>query len=263
MHNKLQGFTQENTFFIFDFDHTMTCKTSASSYSLFRRSGLLWDEFEKKNWELYSYYHPFEIDNNLSQEERGKLMFEWHFGAFQVLQESWLTLKLFDEILNFVHLIEFRKGMKEFLKTADELNIPIVIFSAWIKQVIEKFLEEEKVLFKNIHIQTNTMLFDDFENFIWVPREWFIYPTEKTWDKIDAQVRTSLSKKKKYVLVGDMIDDITMAPQGDEHSWFLIGMLNHNSIDTRTLYEDIFDVTICDEFSDEGLLEKLLFHLQK
>lgn len=263
MHQKLVNFNIQNTFFILDFDQTVTTGGSASSYSLFRRSGILWKDYEEKTQELFSYFHPFEIDHTLPQKVRGKLMYDWHYWAFEVLKEMWLTHEKFEQILNLHHLIHFRKGLKEFLQSSYELWIPVIIFSAGIEQVIVRFLKENNVFFNNIYIQTNAMMFNDTGHFIGINRETFIYPTEKTWDKVSKYTQNKLLWRQKYILLWDMMDDITMAPLESQYDGLKIGFLNRNAFEVKSGYESVFDIVIEDDSTDGGVLEQIINSLKK
>ena len=49
-------------------------------------------------------------------------------------------------------LLTYRDGAKKFLKRMYELDIPVIIVSAGIGNIIVEFLKEEDDLYPNIHI---------------------------------------------------------------------------------------------------------------
>jgi hypothetical protein len=57
-------------------------------------------------------------------------MFDWHYGAFEILKELDFTHEKLEKILDFHPLIQFRSGMKDFFIQAQSLHIPIIILSA-------------------------------------------------------------------------------------------------------------------------------------
>ena len=48
-----------------------------------------------------------------------------------------------------------RKGVKEFLKYTYQNNIPVIIISAGITDIIENFLKANNCLYDNVHIILN------------------------------------------------------------------------------------------------------------
>lgn len=257
MHQKLQDFTRDDTFFVIDFDQTVTTGNSASSFSLFRKSGVMWEVYDIENQGLYEYFHPFELDHTLTQQERWKLMYDWHYWAFEVLKKYDFSKEQFLHILSFLHLMSIRQWFRDFFYKAHLKNIPIIIFSAWIQQTIEKFFEENNILYPNVHIQANTMFFDDTEKFIWIDETNFIYPTEKIWSRIWEEIRLWLESRNNCILVGDMVDDITMAPNG-EHIVFKLGIVNSKNRASQMTYETFFDELIIWDEAEVLKLQEIL-----
>ena len=51
--------------------------------------------------------------------------------------------------------MKYRNGAKEFLKKMNEFNVPVIIISAGIGNVIEEFLKLENDYYENIKIISN------------------------------------------------------------------------------------------------------------
>lgn len=258
MHHTLETFTKDDVFFILDFDGTVTSWQSVSSFWLFRRSGVLGKKFEQKSSELFDYFHPFEIDHTLTQQERWKLMFEWHSQSFEALKEFGFTFEKYEQILWYHNLIELREGIKELLQELYVLQIPVIIFSAWVESIIRRFLQENNLLYSNIDIVANALFFDSDGMFTWIPKEYFIYPTEKTWNKIPENIKSKINGRKYTVLCGDMLDDVTMAPT-EESNWILkIWFLNTRSQESKTWYEAVYDIVINNDTNDAWIFTTIL-----
>lgn len=258
MHYTLETFTKDDIFFILDFDGTITSWQSVSSLWLFRRSGVLGVEFEKRSLDLFEYFHPFEIDHTLTQTERGKLMFEWHSQSFLALKEFELTFEKYEKILWFHNLIQLRGGIREFLQELYVLQIPVIIFSAGVESIIRRFLQENNLLYTNIDIVANSLFFDSDGKFTGISETWFIYPTEKTWDKIPEIVKNKISNRKYTVLCWDMMDDVTMAPTEDNNWLLKIGFLNTRSQESKAWYDAVFDIVVNNDSNDAWVFTTIL-----
>ncbi|RVW78791.1 Cytosolic 5'-nucleotidase 3 [Vitis vinifera] len=153
-HSKLQ--------IIADFDATLTkywvngCR-GQSSHGLLQQGN---PEYDVKRRELYDYYHPLEISPSIPIEEKAKLMEEWWGKTHALLIEGGLT---YDAITKSVanSMITFREGVVELFEFLEARDIPVLIFSAGLADVIEEVLRQKlHRSFKNIKIVSNRMIFD-------------------------------------------------------------------------------------------------------
>ncbi|KAK9156910.1 hypothetical protein Scep_003484 [Stephania cephalantha] len=150
------------------------CLTLAFDTSEIASHGLLKQEnaeYDLKREKLYEYYHPLEYSPTIPIEQKAKLMEEWWEKAHGLLIEGGLT---YNSIRKSVAdaTIAFREGVVELFEFLEEKNVPVLIFSAGLADVIEevsligyniKEVMRQKLhrSFRNVKIVSNRMVFDD------------------------------------------------------------------------------------------------------
>ena len=199
-----------NNFYVaIDFDRTITARQSCDSWDA---SGiLLGDNFKKESYELYKKYSPIELEYKISFEAKNKAMEEWYYGAMNLYYKYHLTKDTLIESINKSNLI-FRKGAKEFLEKMYKENIPVVILSAGIGNVIEQFLKKNNCLYSNIFIISNLIEFDKNGNIEKYTGK-LIHTLNKTMEGHVTPELTEKTKNREYrLLFGDFIEDKKMIP---------------------------------------------------
>ena len=135
-----------------DFDRTLTKAFSAwkkrpSLISVLRSEWYLSEEYSKEANRLYDFYSKFEVDNNISLDEKKSQMKMWRTKHFDLLVRSGLHKRDIQRVIDS-KLIELREWVKEFLKFLSNNNIPLIIISAnglWTDS-IKIYLEKEGYL---------------------------------------------------------------------------------------------------------------------
>ncbi|GAV72770.1 UMPH-1 domain-containing protein, partial [Cephalotus follicularis] len=148
---------------IADFDATLTAywingRRGQSSHGLLQQGD---PKYDAKRQQLYEYYHPLEFSQTIPIEEKTKLMEEWWGKTHALLIEGGLT---YDAIKTSVTnaMIAFRDGVVELFKILEERDIPILVFSAGLADIIEEVLKQKlHKSFKNVKIVSNRMVFDN------------------------------------------------------------------------------------------------------
>nr|GMD54498.1 alpha-glucosidase-like [Ipomoea batatas] len=94
-------------------------------------------EYNMKRQKLAEHYHPLEFNPAIPLDEKTKLMEEWWGKTHDLLIEGGLT---YDAIRNSVANanIAFRDGVVEFFELLEERNVPVLIFSAGLADIIEE-----------------------------------------------------------------------------------------------------------------------------
>nr|AAC67350.1 hypothetical protein [Arabidopsis thaliana] len=93
--------------------------------------------YDAKRQALYDHYHPLEISPVIPIDEKTKLMEEWWGKTHELLIEGGLT---YDAIKKSVanSSIAFREGVSELFEFLEKKEIPVLIFSAGLADVIEE-----------------------------------------------------------------------------------------------------------------------------
>ena len=231
-----------NDFYVVaDFDRTLTEGASDSTWGIFANANQVGKEYKEKRTALYNKYRPIEIDPNISEEEKSKAMTEWwqlHINLFYeygVKEEA---------VKNAVRLgnMKYRNGAKEFLRKMNELNVPVIIVSAGIGNVIEEFLKLEEDLYSNIKIISNFIVFENGE-FKGIAGE-IIHALNKNVVKLDEDSKHNVENIKNILLLGDGFADLKMISDKAKENAITVGFLDEKIEENLELYNKGFDIVL-------------------
>lgn len=201
--------TKDNFYVAIDFDKTITATESSDSWDA--SGNILGEKFKKKSYELYQKYGPIELEYNISFEEKNKAMEEWYYGCMELYYEYHLTEENLKKSINSSNII-FRVGAKEFLYDMHKNNIPVIILSAGIGNVIEQFLQKSGCYYDNIYIISNFIPFNK-EGKIEKYKSKLIHTLNKTMEgNITQEIEEKIKSREYRLLLGDFIEDKKMVP---------------------------------------------------
>ncbi|CAO3610363.1 unnamed protein product [Cunninghamella blakesleeana] len=244
----------KNLHFICDFDMTISrhwvrnkvtdaLERNASSHGIPARYDKLSPEFKKETARLYNTYYPVEIDRSLTFEEKVPSMIQWWTKAHENMVKQNLTRQ---DIVNMVEQvsIELRSGVDKVFEKCRDLDVPFLVFSAGIGNIIEQILKNRQLYFDNMHIVSNMMKFNDQDVCVG-----FNDPLIHVFNKSEFQLETTpyyslIEDRTNVILVGDSLGDLQMS-QGVKHDLCLnIGFLNHDIEQLEPRYLQAFDIVI-------------------
>ena len=190
------NFNSDNFYVVADFDRTLTEGASDSTWGIFANANQVGEEYKERRTALYNKYRPIEIDPNISEEEKSDAMTEWWQLHINLFYEYGIKE---DAVKNAVKLgnMRYREGAKEFLKRMYELNVPVIIVSAGIGNVIEEFLKLEGDFYNNIKIISNFIVFENGE-FKEIAGE-IIHALNKNIVRLDEDSRHNLENRKQIM----------------------------------------------------------------
>lgn len=246
-----------NNFYIaIDFDRTITETKSDDSWDATGR--ILGENFNKKLTELYQKYRPIELDYNIKFEEKNKAMEEWYQECMNLYYEYKLTKTKLEDSINNSNL-KFRYGAKEFLIEANKNNIPVIILSAGIGNVIEEFLKSNNCYFDNIFIISNFIEFDKNGNMKPFKNK-LVHTINKTMEgHLPENLKKICNQKKYRLLLGDLIEDKNMIEKSDWDKTILVGFLNEKIEENLNLYKNEFDIVLTKEDANFRDLKEIIF----
>lgn len=213
---QIQSQGKEQTFWVFDFDKTLTYenndgKKTPSIIALLRDGEYLGPEYSQKAHELFNHYHPFETNLVLSLEEKRAKMDEWRLQHNQLLIDSKLEKKDLLAIAKSPQ-IQLRKRVKQLLDQLAQNQTPVVIFSAsGAGDAILEFMKINVGELKNIFYLLNYFTRDAVGYALATqgPVIHSLNKSEQTFRQIPKlQARTQ--EKKTAILVGDGLGDAQM-----------------------------------------------------
>ncbi|KAM5213526.1 7-methylguanosine phosphate-specific 5'-nucleotidase isoform 4-T4 [Hipposideros larvatus] len=251
---------------ISDFDMTLSRfayngKRCPSSYNILDNSKIISEECRKELKALLHHYYPIEIDPHRTIEEKLPHMVKWWTKAHDCLCQQKIQKFQIAEVVRESNAM-LREGYKTFFNTLDQNNIPLLIFSAGIGDILEEIIRQMKVFHPNIHIVSNYMDFDK-DGFLQGFKGQLIH----TYNKNSSMFENSgyfqqLKGRTNIILLGDTMGDLTMADgvPGVENI-LKIGFLNDKVEEQRESYMDAYDIVLeKDETLDvvNGLLKHIL-----
>jgi len=230
-----------------DFDRTLTKAyingETHTSYELLRKGKYLTSDYSPRSYALFYEYYPIEISETTPLEEKSKKMTEWWTKHYDLNIECGLSLDVIKEIVK-KNKIQLRQGAEELLDLLAKNNIPILIFSAGLGDVIKEYLKSVNKLTKNVHIISNFFKFDKKGKAVSYTK-----PLIHTFNKNEIQVKhhkyqNEVIKRKNVILLGDDLGDLGMT-KGIEHDTIIkIGFLNHHVEKFIDKFSEAFDAVI-------------------
>ncbi len=247
---------KENLHVLSDFDRTLTCafvggEKVPSLISVLRSSGeYLGEDYAEKANALYKKYHPIEINTKLSIKEKKKAMKEWWQTHFELLIKSGLNKKHLEEVVKSPK-IKFRKGAFELFDFLNNNKVPLVIMSSsgLGGDIIASVLERARKLYPNIHIISNSFVWDKNGNAVKVKK-----PIIHTLNKDEATIKNlsffpKIKSRKNVLLLGDNIEDIGMVKGFKYDNLIQIGFLNENIAENLCDYKKTYDILVLNDSS--------------
>lgn len=211
----------KNIAIVSDFSKTLTSKTNPTTWSVFAKSGLLWEEYTKKRNDFYNKYYNFEENWNIEKTQ------EWFGEHLKLFIKYWLNNFLVKQITSNKKYFLERNWLIDFLNYINENDIKLFVISSWITNFIELFLKNLNIDIKNIQILSNNLIEDSNWNFIsCINNDKITTPLNKNINNLD------LTTFDKVILLWDDSSDLKM------YNWncFKIWFCDKNDADFYDIY---------------------------
>lgn len=246
-----------------DFDKTITRyrvngKPVSSVIAILRDEGYLTEDYPVRAKELFTTYHPFEIDKSILWEDRKAKMLEWWSTHYVILKECGLTKDDLESIIQSDSIL-FREGYEEFFKMLDVFNVPLTLVTAngLGGDVIKMILDRFNVKSDDIYLVANEIIWDEFGKFAGI-KEPIIHVLNKGEVIIeDQRIFERIKDRHNVILLGDGEGDIGMVQNIKYDNIIKIGYLNEKEEELKERFLEIFDVVITNDGSFE-YINKLL-----
>jgi len=242
-----------NLQFIVDFDNTLT-KTHKDGVSLDCSWGVLESyrelpsSYHEKVRAAKEKYHPIELDVSISQEEKIPIMIEWYKEANRCLAESGVKLPWLPLMVEQSN-VELRDLTEEMLRSLHTNNIPLLVLSAGVGDLINHIMQHFGVLLNNTTLVSNFLQFDEEGNIVGLQGEEsdLIHMYNKA-ESVRKRSSQESCRRRNVILLGDSLGDVGMAAGvRDPHVVLTIGFLNHNIEASLETYKAHFDIVLLDD----------------
>uniref|UniRef100_A0A672FII0 5'-nucleotidase, cytosolic IIIB n=1 Tax=Salarias fasciatus TaxID=181472 RepID=A0A672FII0_SALFA len=114
------------------------------------------------NTDLLNTYYPVEIDASRSTEEKLPHMVDWWTKVHELLIQQKIRKDLLAQAVK-ESTVMLRDGYKEFFDHLAEQQVPLLIFSAGVGDILEEVIQQNRVFHPNTHVISNYMDFDHVE----------------------------------------------------------------------------------------------------
>lgn len=255
--DKLNDLTQDNFYIIADFDKTLSTKNSATTLSLFSKSGFYDEKYSQERDENYNYFRPLELNPNITDEEKYLLMKEWQTRSYELMLKYQVRESDIAKILCLDDLIELRDGAIEFISLLNERNVPLIINSAGCGNFIIELLRKYGVYDDNIYVYSNIL---EFENDVIVDSIKDIIHSMNKFDiKLKSEYLKRISGKRFGIIIGDQLSDLNMLKSLPKEETISFGFLEEKIPKLENLFNENFDVVLKDgeSFSEIGKILRL------
>lgn len=239
---KVNNFKEVDSYYVItDFDRTLTTRESEPSMGIVPK--YLGGECLEQRTKIFNYYRPLELDYTIDVIEKQKIMKEWANKSF-TLVSKYITENIIHKAVESAN-IHFREGAKEFLVEMHSRNIPVIIMSSGVGNIVKAFLEKEKCLFDNVKIVSN--FFEFKEGKAYIDLDSIMATLNKEYKKIPEDIRVKIEEKENALLFGDLIEDIKMANEEKLSNTITFGFLDINVEENLDTYKGNFDIVLTDD----------------
>ena len=239
-----------------DFDRTLTKafykqkKASAIIQHLRLEKGrYLTEDYAERSHALFDQYHPIEIDPKIPMNERVEKMVEWWKAHMDLLIECGLdktTIKKCIEDTISEDTLCFREGVEDFLSRLKRENVPLVIITSSLGDLIDEFLSQQNKKSDNVHVIGNRFNFDSKGKAINIEKIVHIF-NKNEFSTEGLGVHKKLLERKNVILLGDHLGDLGMVDGFPYDDLIKISFLNENIQGNLEGYKEAYDVVILND----------------
>jgi len=250
----------EKLHIISDFDGTLTQPQSdgklITSYIMVESSILLAKGYKERSKERYDRYSPIELDINMLLDEKAKLITQWWHESLSDLVASGMSRLVITDALipnatdlniNGSTALNSRIIMKKekvdgFFEVLTDNNIPLLIFSAGLGDIITNYLDIECLSYDKMHVLANFFEFDK-NGLATGYKEPVVTSVNKNEGLVNHEkYLKEIEGRKNVILLGDQLEDNMMA-DGLKHDCVLkIGFASKK--EDVDAFSKVYDVVV-------------------
>jgi 5'-nucleotidase len=243
---------KNNYYIVSDFDQTITSGKSPGSWKINKKNS---EELTKEENELYSKYRPIEIDNTIDHDKKFEIMYEWYLETLRLLIKYGVEEFEIEDTVN-TDIFKLRDGAKDFFKKMDDQNIPVLILSAGIGNVIIQILKHNNLFLDNMHIYSNFVVFKDGKAKGILDE--IIHTMTKNSKELLKKYGKLVENKDYIILFGDVLSDINMVSPEDLNRTITIGFLDNKIEENLEFFKNKFDIVCTNNTSFDEVSNVLL-----
>jgi len=253
---------KDKCIFVFDFDQTLSAYWSEPGVRNKTCHGCLPaaldEEFKREEKRLLDIYYPIEIDPTIDFATKEKKMNEWWSSVHELaikhgLKQSDLALAVKES------KIKLRPYAKEILNLLEKHDIPVLVMSAGIEDVVSIRLEEDGLLTSNVTVISNKCQWD--KDGLLCGFGDLITSCNKTGSgKVTSPYWGKHTDRTFAVVAGDSAGDIDMT-KGVKHlqTIYTVGFLNKKIEERLPKFRNLYDSLYIDDWPMKDFYNDLLY----
>ncbi|XP_075732552.1 cytosolic 5'-nucleotidase IIIB isoform X2 [Rhipicephalus microplus] len=264
-----------------DFDHTISRshfnrKHCCSTHEVIESSPNIPEEYCLQARKLHDKFYPIEIDPHISTEEKIPQMVEWYSQSHAILVSCGVEKHDFPKLVADSSIM-LRDGCESLFEMLHEHQIPTLVFSAGLGDILEEALRHFHCHFPNMMFVSNYMQFDEEASFIFFLQKAFLalgnivgFKGEliHMYNKNQCHVSSpayhqAVKERTNILLLGDSLGDLDMLTGSQKQEVVLrIGFLNSRIEERLPQYLNNFDIVLLDDQTMDvvnGILRKIIY----
>ncbi|XP_048775723.2 7-methylguanosine phosphate-specific 5'-nucleotidase A-like isoform X2 [Ostrea edulis] len=235
-----------------DFDFTLTKFKAngtrcAGTHNVLEEGHVLPEFYKEEARALRDHYFPIETNPNLTIEEKIPIMVEWWTKAHDLFAKCDMKK---DDVRVMVEnsTAKLRDGCTWFFDQLHANEIPLLIFSAGIGDVIIEVIKHQATLHDNMKIVSNYLEYDAQGNMTGFQDD-LIHVFNKNEGAIhDSDYFQNVEHRNNVILMGDSLGDLHMADGAiGVKNKLTIGFLNVKVEESLELYMKKYDIVIIED----------------
>lgn len=233
---------------ISDFDRTLTAfyhedgRSCATSPGCMRLSELMTPEYREEANALFDKYIAYEAHPEISLEEKARHMQDWVETECALMFREGLTKVLLRRIARDAGFV-LRQGAREFITMCNVVDVPFVVMSAGIGDVIHEVLHKEH-LSDSVELVANFLTYDEGGRACGLRGD-PIHIFNKHLVPVATHVpELTILPPTHIIVLGDLVADSTMANLFPNAEPLRIGFLDDATMERLPEYERHFDMVL-------------------
>jgi 5'-nucleotidase len=170
----------------------------------------------------------------------------WWRKHLELFVEYGLTKNIIKDIVK-TNKLNLRDNCDSFINLLKQKNIPFLILSAGLGEIIKGYLESEKILHKNIHLISNFFKFDSKGKVIDYDSKVIHTFNKNEYAVKNTPYHKTIEKRKNVILLGDNLGDLNMSKGIHHENIIKIGFYNHKENTLLEKFKESFDIIIMND----------------
>lgn len=247
--------SKDNFYILSDFDNTLTHKDSFTSWNVFNLNKQMSENYKLESGILFRDYGPLENAPNISENERYKLMEEWWNKHLELFMKYNLNQNFIEQAIdnNYIFL---KDGAIDFIEITTQNDIPFIVLSGGIGNIIEKFFENLELENDNLQVISNFLEFDENGNIDRLPNK-IIHGMNKNIAEMSNDMKNKIDSKRYKILIGDTLGDIHMVDENELDSTISIAFVKDESEQILNKFSKTFDIILTGNNNFNDIMEIL------